>query len=345
MLSLALTLALTITPDDAWARDPTPEPRPVRSASASRVKRFFGSLAGGALGVGLPLAFLPLADQGCAVTAGFSRCPTAAHAMIIGASIIFSLVGSLSGHLLVNDEASFGAGVGGTLVGLALAMALVAGVHMAAVRDGGAVSVAPYVTAGALLIASQAFALTWRSEALDESRTREIEGVRFALETGTFVLSSVLGLGLTLLATAISSGSGCWRTNTCAVAPVIVGAISAGLVPLATWGAHQARGGRGTLATAYLATLATGVAAFLAGLVTAVPLGVPTFPPTLDGGRTSITTASAAVIGAVLLGVFTVPLGLEVSHQLTQGGAAATAVSFGAGPVAGGAVGVVGGRF
>jgi hypothetical protein len=325
-----------LTPDEIWNEPSTPT-EPPGTLSQPRLLRFVGAFVGGAVGLGVPLLLLPLADAPCALVSGaFSFCPTPVHFLVGTLSLIGAIAGAAGGFAVAGGEVSGGAVVAGTFVGLFLALA-VAAVAVAVSQPFGGMGLGlPVVVAGAgLVVGSQALAMLLRDDAREGRPWLSSSGGRIALTSLTFLGTVGVGALLTaLLGAATQSG----------VVAIGAGVIFGSLVPLAVWGTHRALDGKGSIGIAYLATLATAALGFLGAGFFAITNG--SFLVS-DGGRIRGAATTAVVVGGVLLATLGVPLILEASHggALIEEREPKVALSLGGAPVAGGAMGVVTGRF
>jgi hypothetical protein len=300
--------------------------------SAHRAKRFLGALLGGAVGFAAPMALLPVADQAC--TSGFMACPTPAHVLIGGSGLVASIAGAALGAALAGGAVPGAALVTGTFVGLFLALAVSAVTAVASPgRIGTGVGLALLVSGSGLVVASQAVALLLRDDAIEErpwlgSSAGRLAGASLAFAGSLGVGSLFAGLlALTLPGLAIG-----------------VAIVTPLLAPLASWAAHRAMGGRGSVAVAYLGTVGVAAIGLLgAGLFVASNA----FSPGDDSARLRGGAATALIVGGALLGTLGVPLALEASHAsvLVEEFGPKVKVSLGGGPVPGGAMGVVTARF
>jgi hypothetical protein len=325
-----------LTPDDIWNEPATPT-EPPGTLSQGRLLRFVGAFVGGAVGLGVPLLLLPLADAPCAgLAATFSFCPTPVHFLVGALSLVGAIAGAAGGFALAGGEVSGGALVVGTFVGLFLALGVAAvAVAVSQSFPSSGLGLPVVVTGAGLVVASQAFSMLLRDDALEGRPWLSSSAGRIALTSLTFLGTGAVGALLVgLLGAATQSG----------LVAVAAGVVMGGLVPLAAWGTHRALDGKGTVGMAYLATLGTAALAFLGAGFFALTNG--SFLVN-DGGRIRGAATTAVVIGGVLLGTLGVPLVLEASHggAVIEERAQKVALSLGGAPVPGGAMGVVTARF
>jgi hypothetical protein len=327
-----------LTPGEIWNEPSTP-PEPPGTLSQPRLLRFMGAFLGGAVGLGVPLLLLPLADAPCALVSGaFSFCPTPVHFLVGTLSLIGAIAGAAGGFALAGGEVSGGAVVAGTFVGLFLALAVAAvAVVVAQAQQFPSTGLGlPVIVAGAgLVVGSQALAMLLRDDAREGRPWLSSSAGRMALTSVAFLAAAGVGALLTVLLGAATQS---------AVVAIGAGVVFGSLVPLAAWGTHRALDGKGSVGVAYLATLATAALGFLGAGLFAITNG--SFLVS-DGGRIRGAATTAVVIGGVLLGTLGVPLILEASHggALIEEREPKVALSLGGAPVAGGAMGVVTGRF
>ena len=335
-----------LTPDEVWDGKPAAtEPRetvaPSESLPVQRAKRFIGALLGGAVGLGVPLALLPLADQPCArpFPAGFSFCPTAAHVLIGTGALVTAITGAALGVALAGGEVSGAALVTGTFLGLFLALTMSAiTVAISPVRLGDGLGVALLGAGAGFVVAGQALATLLRDDALETRPWLASSAGRIAATSFAFV--GTLGAGLLsagLIASAFSVVGAVLSVGLAVLAPL--------LAPLAAWAAHRAMDGQGGVGVSYLATLGVAAIGFLGAALFAVVSNA--FTPGDDIGRVRGGATTAMIFGGLLVGALGVPLALEVSHAsaLIDERTAKVQVSLGGAPVPGGGVGVVTARF
>jgi hypothetical protein len=323
------------TPDDLWSEKPPPV-EPAGGLSQKRALRFVGALLGGAVGLGVPLLLLPLADVSCRAAPGaFSGCPTSAHFFVGAGSLVGAMGGAAAGFAIAGGEPSTGALVAGHVGGLLLSLLLSAVVASSGQALGDRLSIPVLVSAGALVVGGQAMALMLRDDSVEGRRWLPSSASRFALTS------------LTFLGTAAVSAFVVGATAALASLPAIVigGSIATGLSLLATWAVHRGLGGQGSFVAALLGLLGAGLVGMLGGGLFAATMNGPAFG-TVDGGRLRAGAVSALMVGSVLVGALAVPMALEVGHGIALSSAREEAgLALSGAPVPGGAVGVLTARF
>jgi hypothetical protein len=251
-------------------------------------------------------------------------------------AILTSMSGAVVGDAIAGGEGSVGAAAVGTVAGLlaALAVSSLVGVSSPRRLPEGAVA-ATLVTAGGLVVAAQAVALLVRGDALAEQPVVAAKTVRMVIPSLTLVLCAGVTALLTGLAWVSSPALG-----------IVTALALGGLTPLASWGAHRALGGRGSVLAAYLGTVAVAALGVVGSFVAMV---MDTRMPRAPGDASmALRTGTIAALagGSVLVGALAVPVALELSHglELEHTSAPDRGVSLGGGPVPGGAMVTVGAR-
>lgn len=321
---------------DLVPKEPAPAPR-VQVGDDARVKRFLGALAGGAVGFGAAMAFMPLGDLSC--FPGGGACFNTIHGLAAALAPFLAMGGAWLGYELLGGD-------GGLLVpSFSLAPAAVLTLALLGIGAmNGATTLAqlvPYLAGSvAFLLGLTAYMLDWRQakvEALGSLKRAGSASVgRVAAEVALSGIVAVAGSIFTAFVAAMC------RSTECAVAAGALGVASAASTALAAWGVHGALDGRGSIGAAFLGL----GAAALTSLV-AVPLYIAVagrsgffFSPIFS--TESAIVVSTAVLGSVL---FLPALFLEHSHTESVGEADDVKWTVGAAPMPGGGMLSAGARF
>ncbi len=335
MLSLALCLLLS----DVSAPTPAPGaveppavptfdalPEPPRIADDGRVQRFLGALAGGAVGLGAMLAPMPLFDDP-ASCGGFGSCGNGGHALMLGLAPLVSVVGAWLGWMLGGGTSTpLVAAVAIPLAGL-LTLALL-GVTANGQRDTLVPTLPVLIAGGAALVGSAALAMDARQQQLaglgNAGGWASASAGRLALTS----LVSLLTIGASAAATALSSIGLFFGSGVGLVMPFVVGGALSLASAATVFAVHRALGGQGTFRSALLGMgLAVTAAGGALGLFFAsTPAGLTGFGPR-DG------TALISMISVMSIAALLVPaLALEWSHTETVK-RRLPSMSFGAAPL------------
>ncbi len=325
------TLTPVSAPADAVNFDELPEPPKADAliGDEKRVQRFLGALAGGMVGVGAMAAFLPLAEGDLRFT-GCVGCVSAGQVVLGAAAPIVGVLGAWLGSFLMGGQA-------GPLTGFAaMVPALLIGVALAAIANSmdlrtGVQHVPLLVVAGAFLAGGSALALDLREQQLSRlGRAHSWGGAtagRAAVTSLTSALTATVAGFLSVLLGALNP-----------IAGVIGGLVQGVGVAAATWGVHQAMGGRGSFVSALSALGAGGALTFAA---------VGLFAAAQGSGFNTVRSTGAGIL-AVELGIisalFLPTLALEWSHTDAIA-AKLPQFSFGAAPTSQGGMVSAGVRF
>jgi hypothetical protein len=290
------------------------------------------------------MLLLPVADQACPATFGLRPSFCFSHLVVGAGGLVLSLLGAALGVSLAGGEVSGAALAAGSFVGLLLSLALAAtvgSVALAAQVPGGGVSglaLPVVISGGALVVAAQALAALFRSDALEARPWVGASAGRLALTSVAFL--GTLGGGLLLATLLVSSGG-----YVGGLLGLGLGVGSIGVSPLVAWAAHRASGGRGSLGVSYLATMGIAGLGVLGALLAALTANASIRGN--DWSQVNGGAAAALVVGGAILGGLGLPLALEASHVsvLTEERAQKVTVSLAGAPVPGGAMGLVTARF
>jgi hypothetical protein len=316
----------TAAPPDAVNFDALPELP--RVSDDARVKRFLGALAGGVVGLGATLAFMPLADVPC-FGFGLSGCVSAGQGILGTVAPLVSAVGALVGFNLMGGEGGFVTPFA-SVVPAALAALLLSNIA----RDAGAeasLALVPYLIAsGVFLVGGSALALDLRARQLGElggaAGWAQAPAGRVGVISLVGTLTIAASTALTVLTAALC------RDPACMAIPVTVGASLLVASAASVWGVHRAMGGRGSFLSALLA-MGAGTAATFGG----VGLFLLSQSSTTFGGpRNTASTILAFELGAICA-LFLPALALEWSHANTVR-ASLPSFSFSAAPTPSGAM-------
>ena len=297
------------TPVDAAAATPSSEafnfdtfedPVAPKVADDARIKQFLGALAGGAVGFGAVMAFVPLTQLPAAPFC--TTCITPGSGILSALAPVAGVLGAWGGHALMGGRA------GPLAPFAALAPALLAALAMTVLASEMELTtviahVPLLVGAGAILAGGAAFAL--------DARARSLGALGAASSLGS--ASAVRSAMTVLVASLTTAGAGLLSVLAGVLNPIL--GVTAGFlqsvgVAAATWGTHKALNGRGT----FLAALA-GVG--LAGVVAASALGMVVLAQSSFRFGSVLSSTAAIVIGmeaAIAAGMFIPTLALDLSH-------------------------------
>lgn len=287
------------------AASPTPGP----AAPPSRAARFAGTFIGAWTVTGASMAILTLRPAPCTSPGPCLRDVDALDYTVAMGWPVFSLFAGAGGAAIAGESFPAGAAFFGTLLGLGMTTPTWFAARELWVADP-STPMAPFIALAAPLVGvGTALAVDYRGEQLARGRWL---GVDVAAPTSRVLLAGLASLGATALAAGgvggllgvVCPSNQSARLN-CAVGLSIPALI---LPALAAWGAHRARGGRGTLLAAFLGVALAGFAVATTAFAANFSQGTPTGPSDFfwpgAGGLTLL--LPAAFFGG--------PLALEASH-------------------------------